>query len=368
MADFTSTQVMGVTFQITRRYTELQAVELDAAGLVCSAEDQILHNVVAIRKVTKPFGSPILAKRALREIKLLRYLRHENIVGLKDLFISPTEDLYFVTELMWTNLRRLISKRPIENDFSQYFLYQILRGLKYVHSAGIIHRDLKPENLLINENCDLKIGGFEHARLQRPQMTGYVVTRIYRAPEIMLTWQKYSAKVDIWSTACIFAEMLQGKPLFPATSHADQFNVIVNLLGNPPVWIVDMITNNHTQSYVKSLPKCERRPFGEIFPEFHKQANDLLEKMLVFDVNERINAKDALSHPYLSLYHDPTDEPVVRETFDWSFDDVQLSAEAWKRIVYVVLCRPANTQLTDRRKIQRSLEIPNTRSEEWQQP
>ncbi|KAJ5973227.1 Mitogen-activated protein kinase hog1 [Penicillium waksmanii] len=334
MADFNTSQVMGVTFEITSRYTEPQAVELDAAGLVCSAEDQILHNVVAVRKVTKPFCSSVLAKRALREIKLLRYLRHENIVGLNDMFISPSEDLYIVTELMWTNLQRLIDRGPMEDAFAKYFLYQTLRGLKYVHSAGIIHRDLKPCSILINDNCDLKISGFEHARLQGPQMTGYVVTRLYRAPEIMLTWQQYSAKVDVWSSACIFAEMLQGKPLFPANSHADQFSQIVKLLGSPPVWIVDMITNSNTRGFVDCLPKCQRKVFADVFPGFDKQANDLLERMLVFDVNERINARDALSHPYLTLYHDPSDEPVVRETFDWSFDHTQGSVDRWKRVVY----------------------------------
>ncbi|CAI7630579.1 unnamed protein product [Penicillium pancosmium] len=334
MAEFNTSQVMGVTFEITSRYTEPQAVELDAAGLICSAEDQILHSVVAVRKVTKPFGSSTLAKRALREIKLLRYLRHENIVGLNDLFISPNEDLYIVTELMWTNLQRLIDRGPMEDAFAKYFLYQILRGLKYVHSAGIIHRDLKPCSILVNDNCDLKISGFEHARLQGPQMTGYVVTRLYRAPEIMLTWQKYSAKVDIWSSACVFAEMLQGRPLFPASSHADQFSQIVKLLGSPPVWIMDMITNSNTRGFVDCLPKCQRRDFADAFPSFDKQANDLLERMLVFDVNERINARDALSHPYLKLYHDPADEPVVKETFDWSFDQSQNSIDTWKRVVY----------------------------------
>lgn len=334
MADFTNSQVMGVSFDIPTRYVEPQAVELDADGLVCSAEDSILRSVVAVRKVTKPFGSSILAKRALREIKLLRYLRHENIVGLNDIFISPAEDLYFVTELMWTNLQRLIERGPMEDAFARYFSYQILRGLKYVHSAGIIHRDLKPSSILVNENCDLKISGFEHARLQGPQMTGYVVTRLYRAPEIMLTWQKYSAKVDVWSSACIIAEMLLGKPIFPATSHAEQFQQIVKLLGNPPVWIRDMVTNSNTRGFIDCLPKCPRRSFADVFPNFAKDANDLLERMLVFDVNERINARDALSHPYLRLYHDPTDEPVVKETFDWSFDNTQTTVENWKRIVY----------------------------------
>lgn len=98
---------------------------------------------------------------------------------------------YFVTELLGTDLHRLITSRPLEKQFIQYFLYQILRGLKYVHSAGVVHRDLKPSNILVNENCDLKICDFGLARIQDPQMTGYVSTRYYRAPEIMLTWQKY---------------------------------------------------------------------------------------------------------------------------------------------------------------------------------
>ena len=105
------------------------------------------------------------------------------------------------------------------------------RGLKYVHSAGVVHRDLKPSNILVNENCDLKICDFGLARIQDPQMTGYVSTRYYRAPEIMLTWQKYDVSVDIWSTGCIFAEMLGGKPLFPGKDRA--YPAHLTLLGAP---------------------------------------------------------------------------------------------------------------------------------------
>lgn len=122
---------------------------------------------------------------------------------------------YFVTELLGTDLHRLLSSRKLENQFVQYFLYQMLRGLKYVHSAGVIHRDLKPSNILVNENCDLKLCDFGLARIQDSQMTGYVSTRYYRAPEIMLTWQKYDQAVDMWSVGCILSEMLEGKPLFP---------------------------------------------------------------------------------------------------------------------------------------------------------
>ncbi|CAJ0646865.1 5548_t:CDS:10 [Entrophospora sp. SA101] len=177
---------------------------MGAFGLVCSAKDQLTGVNVAIKKIMKPFSTSVLSKRTYRELKLLKHLKHENIISLSDIFISPLEDIYFVTELLGTDLHRLLTSRPLEKQFIQYFLYQILRGLKYVHSAGVVHRDLKPSNILINENCDLKICDFGLARIQDPQMTGYVSTRYYRAPEIMLTWQKYDV-----------AEMLEGKPLFP---------------------------------------------------------------------------------------------------------------------------------------------------------
>jgi p38 MAP kinase len=242
---------------------------------------------------------------------------------------------------MWTNLQKLIAKGPIENEFSRYFLYQILRGLKYVHSAGIIHRDLKPSSILINENCDLRLADFSHARLRDRQMTGYVSTRYYRAPEIMLTWQEYTEKVDIWSTGCIFAEMLRGAPLFPASSHVDQFTLFVNLLGNPEERIVDMIKNKNTRAFVQSLPKCKREPLADVFNGLDEDAMILLEQMLNFDVEQRASARDALSQPYLAKYHDPEDEPVVKIPFDWRFNNAEVSIDTWKAAVYkeVVLFR-----------------------------
>jgi p38 MAP kinase len=123
----------------------------------------------------------------------------------------------------------------------------VQRGLKYVHSAGVVHRDLKPSNILVNENCDLKICDFGLARIQDPQMTGYVSTRYYRAPEIMLTWQKYDVEVDIWSAGCIFAEMLEGKPLFPGKDHVNQFSIITELLGTPPDDVIQTICSENVR-------------------------------------------------------------------------------------------------------------------------
>ncbi len=150
----------------------------------------------------------------------------------------------------------------------------------------------------------------------------------------MLTWQKYDVEVDIWSAGCIFAEMLEGKPLFPGKDHVHQFSIITELLGSPPDDVIDTIGSENTLRFVKSLPHREPVPFASKFKNADPEAIDLLEKMLMFDPRKRIVAADALAHPYLAPYHDPTDEPVAAEKFDWSFNDVDLPVDTWKVMMY----------------------------------
>lgn len=115
--------------------------------------------------------------------------------------------------------------------FLQYFLYQILRGLKYIHSANVLHRDLKPSNLLLNANCDLKVGDFGLARTtsETDFMTEYVVTRWYRAPELLLNCSEYTAAIDIWSVGCILGEMMTRQPLFPGRDYVHQLKLITEV-------------------------------------------------------------------------------------------------------------------------------------------
>ncbi|KAL3468589.1 kinase-like domain-containing protein [Aspergillus heterothallicus] len=334
MAEFIRSEILGTTFETTSRYANLQPVGLGTAGIVCSAYDLISEQTVAIKKMMKPFDSTVIAKRTYREVKLLKHLRHDNLINMSDIFISPLEDVYLVTELLGTDLHRLLSAKPLEGKFVQYFTYQILRGLKYIHSAGVIHRDLKPGNILINENCDLKICDFGLARLQEPRMTGYVSTRYYRAPEIMLTWQRYGKKVDMWSVGCIVAEMFLGRPLFPGTDHINQFYLITELLGNPPDEVIDRITTKNTRRMVKSLANSDPKPLREMFPMADDEAISLLEQLLVFDPDQRISAEQGLHHPYMAPYHDPMDEPVATRKFDWSFNDAELPKETWKIMIY----------------------------------
>ncbi|KAL4896038.1 mitogen-activated protein kinase mpkC [Aspergillus ambiguus] len=332
--EFVRSDILGTKFETTIRYANVRPVGLGAFGLVCSAYDQITQQPVAIKKMMSPFASSSIAKRTYREVKLLKKLRHENLIGLCDIFISPLEDIYLVTELLGTDLGRLLRSKPLDNKFAQFFMYQLMRGLKYIHSAGVIHRDLKPSNLLINENCDLKICDFGLARVQEPRMTGYVSTRYYRAPEIMLTWQRYGVEVDIWSAGCILAEMLRGAPLFPGKDHINQFYLITDMIGNPPEEVIEKITSKNTRHIVESLPHKEPRQLRNLFTEGEADAVDLLERMLLFDQSKRISAADSLQHPYLLPYHDPADEPVAEEKFDWSFNDADLPKETWKLMMY----------------------------------
>ena len=149
---------------------------------------------------------------------------------------------------------RLLKTQRLSNDHICYFLYQILRGLKYIHSANVLHRDLKPSNLLLNTTCDLKICDFGLARVADPDhdhtgfLTEYVATRWYRAPEIMLNSKGYTKSIDIWSVGCILAEMLSNRPIFPGKHYIDQLNHILGILGSPSNEDQNCIINDKVRS------------------------------------------------------------------------------------------------------------------------
>lgn len=130
-------------------------------------------------------------------------------------------------------------------------------------------------------------------------MTDYIATRWYRAPEVILSWKKYTAAIDVWSVGCILAELIIRKPLLPAASEEEQLNMITKLLGNPSAKLVNQIENEKNKEFVLQLPKREGKNFNELFKGANALAIDLLKKMLTYDPEDRLTVADALAHPYL---------------------------------------------------------------------
>jgi len=336
--------VKNQVFYVGPRYTDLNYIGEGAYGMVVSALDnERAGSRVAIKKIS-PFEHQTYCQRTLREIKILTRFDHENIIDIRDIIRAPTidqmKDVYIVQCLMDSDLYKLLKTQRLSNDHICYFLYQILRGLKYIHSANVLHRDLKPSNLLLNTTCDLKICDFGLARVADPDhdhtgfLTEYVATRWYRAPEIMLNSRGYTKSIDIWSVGCILSEMLSNRPIFPGRHYLDQLNHILGILGSPSNEDLNSIINEKARRYLRSLSYKPKIPWARLYPNAHPQALDLLERMLTFNPNNRITVEDALAHPYLEQYYDPNDEPVAQEPFrlDMELDD--LPRERLKELIF----------------------------------
>eukprot|EP00064_Thunnus_orientalis_P000278 superscaffoldBa00000014_g278 len=326
---FQRVEIQKTTWDVPERYTALRSVGSGAYGTVCSAMDQKTKEKVAIKKLYRPFQSLIHAKRAYRELRLLRHIQHENVICLLDVFTpdsSPEkfQTFYMVMPFVAQDLGHIMKKRRLTDRIITYLFYQLLRGLK----------DLKPGNLAVNENCELKILDFGLARQTESEMTGYVVTRWYRAPEVIFNWMHYSQTVDVWSAACILAEMITGKVLFPGHDSIDQLKKILRLTGTPDSSLVQKMQSKDAQSYVQGLPPQKKKNFKEVFPSMDEKAVDLLEGMLLLDPETRLTAKQGLSQPFLAEYHEPESEPDS-EPYDDSFESMELAVGEWKSLIHM---------------------------------
>ncbi|CAJ0631999.1 13641_t:CDS:2 [Entrophospora sp. SA101] len=276
---------------------------IDVVGEGAYAVHKPTGQKVAIKKIT-PFDHSMFCLRTLREIKLLRYFNHENIIAILDIVKPETFDKftesktsnpilnycclnqsYLIQELMETDMHRVIRTQNLSDDHCQYFIYQTLRGLKALHSANVCDFGLAR-----SANSSDEHSGF---------MTEYVATRWYRAPEIMLTFKEYTKAIDVWSVGCILAEMLNGKPLFPGRDYHHQLTLILDVLGTPTMEDFHGIKSRRAREYIRSLPFKKRIPFSKMFPDANTHAIDMLEKLLTFNPTKRITVEEALEHPYL---------------------------------------------------------------------
>jgi mitogen-activated protein kinase 1/3 len=371
-------------WQLGPRYEVSQSLGRGSYGSVREAYDHNMKQDVAIKRISGVFDDHIDCKRVLREIAILSQLRHVNVVRLYNLVTVPSSpntfnDIYIVMEVCDMDLRKLCkTDAHLSLPHIMKLLCNLLLGLSYIHSAGIYHRDLKPANCLVNEDCTVKIADFGLARAVggegasrpwRPRkkkeldeegsapartLTGHVVTRWYRAPELILLQENYDEAIDMWSVGCIFAELLgmqEGTrfkdrgPLFPgcccyplspdadaseetctsrclgfqfqsAAKH-DQLSTIFQLIGTPSDAEVDRLDSAESQTYVRSFTKrtgkglrsrvrCSAAGAG---------AMELLERMLRFSPQERITVSEAIRHRALSGLRAAAEEEKLAPAF-----------------------------------------------------
>ncbi|KAF6317526.1 PREDICTED: mitogen-activated protein kinase 8 isoform X5 [Lipotes vexillifer] len=274
-SNFYSVEIGDSTFTVLKRYQNLKPIGSGAQGIVCAAYDAILERNVAIKKLSRPFQNQTHAKRAYRELVLMKCVNHKNIIGLLNVFtpqksLEEFQDVYIVMELMDANLCQVI-QMELDHERMSYLLYQMLCGIKHLHSAGIIHRDLKPSNIVVKSDCTLKILDFGLARTAGTSfmMTPYVVTRYYRAPEVILG-MGYKENAD----------------------------------------------SEHNKLKAS-------------------QARDLLSKMLVIDASKRISVDEALQHPYINVWYDPSEaEAPPPKIPDKQLDEREHTIEEWKELIY----------------------------------
>jgi len=348
---FYAVEVGDCTFNVLTRYKNLRQVGTGAQGVVAAAYDDVTGDNVAIKKLSRPFQNVTHAKRAYRELRLMSLVNHKNIIKLINVFspqktLDEFQDVYMVMELMEANLCQVVNLE-LDHERLSYLLYQLLCGVRHLHAAGIIHRDLKPSNIAVKSDCSLKILDFGLARTatQSFSMTPYVVTRYYRAPEVILG-MTYSGTVDIWSVGCIFGEMVRGQVLFPGSDHIDQWNKIIETLGSPSNDFIGRL-QPAVSNYVKTRPFYRGINFNRLFPDGcfplesngsrnrAAQARDLLQKMLELDPDKRITIDDALRHTYANIWYDASEvEAPPPLQYDSSIDERDLTVDEWRKALW----------------------------------
>ena len=216
-------------------------------GKVVKAINKETGAYVAIKKFKDSEENPSIKKTALREIRILKMLKHTNIVHLIEV-LYQLKKIYLVFEYVEYTVLEEIKRNPLGIDKinTKKIIYQLLLSVNYCHCLHIVHRDLKPENLLLSSTGVLKLCDFGFARLLKTsqQLTEYVSTRWYRAPELLVGGKNYGFPVDIWSIGCLLGELLTGKPLFPGMNDADTLAKIVKLCGNIPQALEEEFKSN----------------------------------------------------------------------------------------------------------------------------
>ncbi|CAG9316502.1 CDKL5_2 [Blepharisma stoltei] len=287
------------------KYEVIGVVGEGAYGVVLKCKNKESGEIVAIKKFKDSEEDETIRKTTIREVKILRMLKHENIVQLKEAFRRKGK-LYLVFEYVDKNLLEILEENNSGLDVEKIrsYIYQLCKSIDYCHKQDIIHRDIKPENLLISISHTLKLCDFGFARTA-PQkggaLTDYVATRWYRSPELLLGGHEYGREVDMWAIGCIMGELTDGQPLFPGENEIDQLYLIQKMIGS--------LTPEQQESFQKNprfiglkfpeiskVETLEKRYLGKL----NKVALNFMNSLLQMDPNKRMNSSEALLHPFFN--------------------------------------------------------------------
>ncbi|KAM0680860.1 Cyclin-dependent kinase catalytic subunit [Glugoides intestinalis] len=284
-------------------FQKLEKVGEGTYGIVYKAREKSTGKYVALKKIRPESENEGIPATTIREILLLKNLKHSTIINLMEV-IHSEDKMYLVFEYVDTDLKQIIDMKSRKNEkldpkIIKKIAFQLCTAVCFCHTKNIFHRDLKPQNILVDLNFNVKLGDFglgRAASIPLRHYTAQIVTLWYRPPELLLGYEYYDSSVDVWSLACIIAEMDMMMPLFMGDSEVDQLYKIYNILGTP--------TNEHWSeveslpNYNKEMTNFKKKNFDTLISD--KPLSSLIEKMLLYDPLKRITAQEALDEPYFN--------------------------------------------------------------------
>jgi serine/threonine protein kinase len=329
-------------FRIPEHFQVVKGLGSGSYGAVASFFDMKSNQRVAVKKVANAFNEVASGLRALREVRVLGSANHESIVKMQYFYCdrrSQHDDIYIVQELADIDLHSVIrrSGQHLNEKHHRHILYGITRGLAHLHAMDVAHRDLKPANVLVNQDCSVKICDFNLSRggmqsqpasiqtlcayAEQAELSDYVCTRWYRAPELMLFKGRYGKPIDMWSLGCIFCELLTSKPLFKGSNSSDQVRQIINIVGYPlHEDLYGRTYHSGVARLLRQLTHVQGKPWQDAVPGASCDALATIAGLLKFNSEKRITSNECLRQSYFVKLYRPSHEDHDPSEMDWSFD------------------------------------------------
>lgn len=344
---YISKNMLGMTLSypsncnIIERYSSLD----DGSLFLIEERDEEQTELNPSKKYTMIHRSPFFSchpnyiKALMREMKLMRIMNNENLISFKRAilpqFRGELRHIDLITNEIPFDLYSVIhSNTEYNNDHIMFILYQILRGLKYMHTGKIIHGNLRPHCIFVNEICDCFITDYRLCKINIPEIKrktyenckSFRFSKLYSAPEIVLNFDTYDTAIDIWSIGCILAELLLRKQLFKSNKYQHEILNIIDIIGCPSEEEMSEIPPNKEfgMKLCQSLKEKKSIDWEIYFKDSNPQAIDLMRAMLEFNPKKRITCEEALKHPYLKDLHCPEDEPSFDKELipnEWDFEE-----------------------------------------------